>query len=335
MHIIQEEIGLPKIKVDEKSTFAATFTIDPLPSGYGMTLGNALRRVLLSSLPGAAVVAVKIVGASHEYSTLSGVRDTVLDIILNLKQLHLKKHTKGREIAKIEVKGEGEVKASQIQVSSDVEVLNPDHVITVLDRKDVNFSMEIVIDKGVGYLPASVKQRKDEDIGPGFILVDAIFSPVRKVRYDVKATRVGQRTDLDKLIIEIETNGSMSPEDTLKFSTEVLRSYFELFNKEEQAVESEFMSNFSNIVAQEEEEEQKRESYTPIEILNLSPRTLNALINGGLGSIEQLVKCSPGKLTNFRGFGRKAMQEVQDALRARGMDLCDDGEDLGALDMAA
>lgn len=325
MHIIQSEIGLPKIKFDKKDDFSGVFTIDPLPSGYGMTLGNALRRVLLSSLPGAAIVAVKIEGAVHEYSTLDGVRDSVLDIILNLKEINIRKETKGREIVKLKVKGEGEVTAGKIEASSDIEILNPDFVITNLDDKNSTLEMEIVIDKGVGYLPVNQRDKEKEELGVDFILVDAMYSPVRKVRYDVQSTRVGQRTDLDKLVLEVETNGSMSPEDSVKFSSEVLKSYFELFTKKDEIVEKDFMTSVSDLTTQpQEEEEVKKESYTPIEILNLSPRTLNALINGGVGSIEQLVKCSPTKIANFRGFGKKAMDEVFAALANRGLILTEE-----------
>ncbi len=323
MHIIQVEIGLPKIKHDKKDENIGVFTIDPLPSGYGMTLGNSLRRVLLSSLPGAAIIAVRIEGAVHEYSTLDGVKDSVLDIILNLKQVNIKKNSPGQEIVKLKASGEGDVTAKQIEASSDIEILNPDYVITTLDSKNSSLEMEIVVDKGVGYM--TTQENTNHDLGVDFILIDALFSPVRKVRYDVQSTRVGQRTNLDKLTLEIETNGSMAPEDTLKFSAELLRSYFDLFNKEEEVVEPDFMTSFSALANQpREEEEVKKESYTPIEILNLSPRTLNALINGGVGSIEQLVKCNPIKLSNFRGFGKKAMDEVSAALATRGLILAEE-----------
>jgi DNA-directed RNA polymerase subunit alpha len=171
--------------------------------------------------------------------------------------------------------------------------------------------------------------RKKSSKELGVILVDAIFSPVKKVRYDVSNTRVGEMTDLDKLTIEVETNGSITPEDALKFTASVLKSYFDLFLVEGEEVEPEFRSDRQQVKAkelQEEEEEAKKETYTPIEILNFSPRTLNSLINGGIGSIEQLVKCTPSKLANFRGFGKKAMTEVSEALVARGLKLMDEKE---------
>jgi DNA-directed RNA polymerase subunit alpha len=185
----------------------------------------------------------------------------------------------------------------------------------------------MTVEKGVGYVPVTLRKKTNKELG--VILVDAIYSPVRKVRYDVSNTRVGEMTDLDKLTIEIETNGSINPQDALTFSASVLKSYFDLFLAKNEEVEPDFRSSVQQVKAkelQEEEEESKKETYTPIEILNFSPRTLNSLINGGIGSIEQLVKCSPSKLSNFRGFGKKAMSEVSDALATRGLKLMDEKE---------
>lgn len=327
MHIIQEEIGLPKIKVEsmDADKNLAVFSISPLPSGYGMTLGNAFRRVLLSSLPGAAISAVKIEGASHEYSTIPGVQDSVLDILLNLKLVQLKKHSKDSETVKLSVNKEGEVTAGMIEHSSDIEVLNPDLVITRINKKGVKLNIELLVDKGVGYAPASLRKKDKKDIG--LIQIDAIFSPVVKVRYDVSSARVGKMTDLDNLMLEIQTNGSITPEEALKFSSSVLKSYFDLFLMEGEEVEPDFQADLQSVKekAVVVHEEDKKETYTPIEILNFSPRTLNALINGGIGSIEQLVKCTPSKLSNFRGFGKKAMTEVAEALATRGLAITDDG----------
>ena len=327
MHIIQEEIGLPKIKAESKSPKHAVFTISPLPSGYGMTIGNAFRRVLLSSLPGAAITSVKIEGITHEYATIPGVQDSVLDIILNLKQLQLKKHSKDPETIKLSVKKDGDVLAKNIEHSSDIEILNPDLRITSITKKSVKLEIEMNVAKGVGYEPVILRKKSGKELGA--ILVDAIYSPVKKVRYDVSNTRVGEMTDLDKLTLEIETNGSITPEDALKFTASVLKSYFDLFLIAEEEIEPDFQSDRQQVKAkelQEEEEESKKETYTPIEILNFSPRTLNSLINGGIGSIEQLVKCTPSKLGNFRGFGKKAMTEVGEALATRSLKLMDEKE---------
>lgn len=321
MHYIQEEIGIPKIRIQKISDSHAVFTVSPLPTGYGMTIGNAFRRVLLSSLPGAAVTGVRIDGITYEYATIKGVKESVLDIILNLKLLQLQKASKEPAMAVLKTNKEGVVLAKHIQFPSDVEVLNPDLYITTLD-KGGKLNMEIRVEKGVGYLP--VAQMQKSDTTANIILVDAFFSPVKKVRYDVESTRVGSLTNLDKLTLEIQTNGAITPEDALKFSSNVLKSYFSLFNVAEVAVESDFMTDATKITAKEKEEEAKKptqEAYTPIEILGLSPRTLNALINGDIGSIEMLTKCSESKLTNLRGFGKKALTEVQSALENRGLKL--------------
>ena len=333
MHIIQQEIGIPKINAKKIGENHVLFTVAPLPNGYGMTLGNAFRRVLLSSLPGAAVTGVKIKGTTHEYTTLAGVKDDVLSMLLNLKRLALKKHSKKPTILKLEIKGgSGEVTAKQIEKDADVEILNPDLVITTLDKK-TDLKLEIIVEKGVGYSPASERQSKTKEAG--LILLDAMFSPVERVRYDVTYTRVGQMTNLDKLEIEVKTNGSMTPEESVKFSSNILKAYFELFNSEKEIIESEFVTDASKIAEAEKkvahtaanneetvgEATVSNEKYTPIETLQFSPRTLNALINGGIGSVEQLVKCPPNKIADLRGFGAKALDEVSEKLAEKGLKL--------------
>lgn len=321
MHQIQEEIGIPKIRIQRISDSHAIFTVSPLPTGYGMTVGNAFRRVLLSSLPGAAVTGIRIEGVTYEYATVKGVKESVLDIILNLKLLQLKKANKEPAIAVLKANKEGIVTAGQIEVPSDTEILNPDLYITTLD-KGGKLNMELRIEKGVGYRPVAQMQKVDDTAN--IIMIDSFFSPVKKVRYDIEATRVGALTSLDKLTMEIQTNGAITPEDALKFASNVLKSYFGLFNAADVMVEPDFMTDVTKITAKAKEEETKKpaaESYTPIEILGLSPRTLNALINGEIGSIEMLTKCTESKLTNLRGFGKKALTEVKIALEARGLKL--------------
>lgn len=327
MHQIQEEIGIPKIKTDTvDGVNHVIFTMSPLPTGYGVTLGNALRRVLLSSLPGSCVTGVKIDGVSHEYSTVKGVKESVLDITLNLKLLDIKKTSKEPSTIVLDVspsKG-GVILAKDIVCPADVEILNKDlHIATV--EKGTRLKMEMRVEKSVGYVPAALKQREETDAK--MIVLDAIYTPVKKVRYDVEATRVGQMTNLDKLILEIKTNGAISAEDALKFSSNVLQSYFNLFNQENIMVEAQYMSDIKSILEKEKQEELSKpvqESYTPIEILGFSPRTLNALINGGIGSIEQLSKCTESKLSNLRGFGKKALTEVKAALSKKGLSLAEE-----------
>jgi DNA-directed RNA polymerase subunit alpha len=330
MHIIQEEIGLPTFTVspvkkgDDRS---AVFTITPLPPGYGMTLGNAMRRVLLSSLPGAAVTSIRISGVQHEYTTIKGVRESMMDIALNLKGLRLRKHSKDPEVITLEVKGPLAVTAKDIQTSSDIEVLNPDLPLFTLE-KGASIEMQITVEKGVGYVSASERNKKQNE--PGLIYIDAIYSPVVRVRFDVEAARVGQRTDLEKLALSIETNGSLTAEEAVQFASQLLQGYFGYFASDKKIVEPEFIADFSRVAAQPTEETghaPTKESYTPIEILNFSPRTLNALINAGVGSIEQLTKCTEATLSNFRGFGAKALDEVKKTLGERGLKLSDETMD--------
>lgn len=324
MHLIQEEIGIPKIKTVKIGENHVIFTLTPLPPGYGVTLGNALRRVLLSSIPGACITGAKIEGISHEYSTVKGSKDSVLDMMLNLKLIDIKKVSKEPSWIVLDVSKEGVVRASDIKTTSDVEITNPDQYITTLE-KGTKLHMELRVEKGVGYIPATVRQR-DETIA-NIVTLDCIYSPVKKIRYDIESTRVGQMTNLDKLTFEIKTNGSITPEDAMKFSANILQSYFKLFNEESIIVEPEFMSDINTIMTKQHEEDQKKpaqESYTPIEILGFSPRTLNALINGGIGSVEQLSRCTESKLTNLRGFGRKALGEVAAALDTRGLKLSEE-----------
>jgi DNA-directed RNA polymerase subunit alpha len=326
MHIIHDEIGLPKITSRRLGGHSFLLTVSPLPNGFGVTLGNALRRVLLSSVPGAAVTAVRVDGVSHEYTTISGMRESVLDLCLNLKQIALKKYSPGVEISSLSKKGEGSVCAKDISFSSDIELLNPDLVLSTLGEKEDGLRFEVKIDKGVGYISAR-EQQKDSEDGENWIYLDANFSPVLKVKYEVFATRVGENTNLDKLELEVETNGSIDPDDAVKFSAGVLKSYFDLFQKEEEEkVEPGFMATLDSVAAstEGEEEDAPQESYTPVEVLGLSPRTLNALLNGEIGSVEALVKCTPARLGNFRGFGKKAMEEVDKVLQARNLSLAEE-----------
>jgi DNA-directed RNA polymerase subunit alpha len=325
MHYIHEEIGIPKITSQDIEKNDVVFTMSPLPQGYGTTLGNSLRRVLLSSLPGSAVTGVKIKGISHEYTTIPGIKETVLDIILNFKQLRVKKDAREPVFLKLKVSGEREVTAADLHAPAGVEILNTDLHLATLTEKKAELDMEIRVEKGVGYVPISELKKEEQDTS--IILVDASFSPVLHVRFDVTAARVGQKTNLDKLEIEIKTDSSITPKDALLFSADMLKSYFSLFNKEGVLIEKDFISDPDQILLKEKEEKEKEESketYTPIEVLNLSPRTLNALINGSIGSIEQLIKCTESKLNNLRGFGKKAMTEIKGSLKERNLKLLGD-----------
>jgi DNA-directed RNA polymerase subunit alpha len=331
MHIIQEEIGLPTFSAQPSSGKGddthAVFTVSPLPPGFGMTLGNAMRRVLLSSLPGAAVTAVRIKGVQHEYTTIKGVRETVMDISLNLKSLKLRKFNKDPEVITLTAKGPKVIKAKDLKVSSDIEILDPETEIMNLE-KGGEVDLDITVEKGVGYLPAGERNKKQNE--PGLIHIDAVFSPVEQVKFDVDSARVGQRTNLDRLVMDVKTNGSLSAEEAVQFASQLLKSYFEYFGSADKVVESEFVADFSRAGAgvSGEDASPVKESYTPIEILNFSPRTLNALINAGVGSIEQLTKCTEASLSNFRGFGAKALDEVRQTLGERGLSLSEESNSM-------
>jgi len=324
MHIVQEEIGKPSVSENKISDVLSIFTVSPLPSGFGHTLGNTLRRILLSSIPGSGITAVKIKGTSHEYTSLSGVKESALDLILNLKGVFFEKPTKEEEVVVLQKKGEGDVFASDISVEGDTEVVNKDLLLTTLDSKSDSVEIEIRLEKGIGF--SSAKERQKEKGDDGWILVDTIFSPIRRVRYEVSSTRVGDRTNLDSLEIEVETTGSMSPADAFKFSAQILEGYSSFLQSDSQEkVEEGFLADFSSSQSGEGISDDDQESYTPIEILNLSPRTLNALINGNIGSVEEVMSSTPSQLESMRGFGKKAMTELSEALSVHGYDF-DGGE---------
>ncbi len=320
MHIVQEEIGKPSVSEQKVSDTVSIFTVSPLPSGFGHTLGNTMRRTLLSSVPGSGATAVRIKGVSHEYTSLSGLKESVLDLILNIKQLAFEKPTKEEEIVLLKKKGEGDVLASDISIDGETEVVNTDVILTTLDSKSDSLEMEIKIEKGIGFSAAKERQKAGGD--EGWILVDTIFSPVRKVKYEVVSTRVGERTNLDSLEIEVETSGAMSPSDAFKFSAQILQGYFEFLQSDsEEKVESDFLADFSVAQSGDDTSDEDQESYTPIEILNLSPRTLNALINGNIGSVEEVMVSTPSQLESMRGFGKKAMTELSEALAVHGYEF--------------
>lgn len=324
MHTIHTVIGVPKISQEVLSTNEATFTIDPLPNGYGVTIGNSLRRVMLSSIPGTRVTGVKITGVSHEYATLPGVHDSILDILLNLKGLVVEKLDSGVEWIKLSKKEEGIVRAGDITSQGGIKVLNPEMYITSLDA-GFSFEAEIRVEKNVGY--KSIEELKNAEEDPNVLVLDANFSPVLNVKYNVENARYGEITNLDALHITVKTNGVMSPTDVVKFSGKMLESYFALFNEEALQVDGEFIANIREVIEREKQEvkaDLEKETYTPIEIMGLSPRTLNALVNGDILSIEQLAKCTEAKLSSIKGFGRKAMTEVREALATRGLKLLGD-----------
>lgn len=300
------EIHLPEIKVLKSEGNTATFAIEPLSPGYGMTLGNSLRRVIYSSLPGAAITAVKIEGVSHEFSTIKDVKEDVVDIILNLKQLCVKSFSDDIVALKLVANGEGVVTAAKFEKNADVEIANPELVIATLDNKNAKLEMEIFIEKGRGYVP--VEKRDGGKLGVGVIAVDALFSPIRRVRYTVENTRVGQMTNLDRLIIEVETNGVIEPTEAISQAAEILVDHFLVLSGKEVAKVKECAEAVSN----------EEGGDILIEEVNLSPRTTNALLNNDIKTVADILKLSDGELKTLKGFGSKAYDEVKEKLTELG-----------------
>jgi len=322
MHIIHNIVWVPKISQQDLDKNVSKFTVWPLPRGYWVTLWNSLRRVLLSSIPGAKVTWVKVSWVTHEYSTLPWVKDSVLDIMLNLKGLVIEKKTPEIEWIKLSKNKAWVVRASDIKTSIWIEILNKDLYITEIDRDGLSLDIEIRVEKSVWYLSIEELKKREDDVS--VLLLDANFSPVTNVRYEVSDTRFWDITNLDSLEIVISTNWAISPVDALKFSSNMLSSYFSIFNEESLQIEWNFISSVKDLLLKEKEElkeELEKETYTPIEIMWLSPRTLNALINWNILSIEQLVKCTETKLSSIKWFWKKAMAEIKEALRERGLKL--------------
>ncbi|MCD5375223.1 DNA-directed RNA polymerase subunit alpha [Candidatus Gracilibacteria bacterium] len=325
MHILHNTIGVPKITQNPTGDNAAVFTMAPLPRGYGITLANSLRRVALSSIPGTKVTGIKVKGVSHEYSTLPGIKDSIVDIMLNLKGLVIDKSDTGIEWVSLSKKKAGVVSAADIKLPSGIKILNPDMYITEIDQDKLELEIEIRIEKSVGYVSTEDLKEREEDVN--VLLIDANFSPVLNVKYDINSSRVGDIINLDAMEMHIATNGVLTPTQVFKFSGDMLNSYFSLFNEEALQIEGQFIGDIKDLLDREKEEvkeELEKESYTPIEIMGLSPRTLNALINGNILSIEQLTKCTETKLSSIKGFGKKAMTEIRASLNERGLKLLGD-----------
>lgn len=325
MHIIHNTIGVPKIIQKDLAGNVSSFVVGPLPKGYGITLGNSLRRILLSSIPGTRVTWIKVKWISHEYSTLPWIKDTIIDIILNLKELVLEKNEIWVEWMKLTKNKAWKVTAEDIKSTAWIKILNKDLYITEIDKDWLELDIDIRVEKWTWYLTQEELKDREEDVE--VILIDTNFSPVVNVRYDIENTRYWDITNLDSLNIEITTNWAISPVDAIRFSWDMLTSYFSLFNEESLQVEWQFISNVKDLVNKEKEEiqeELEKETYTPIEIMWLSPRTLNALINWDILSIEKLAKCTEAKLSSIKWFGKKAMTEIREALAERGLKLLGD-----------
>jgi DNA-directed RNA polymerase subunit alpha len=305
MTVLEAPAGA-NIEVRERRENYAKFVIEPLERGFGITLGNALRRVLLSSIPGAAVTYVKIDGVLHEFSTIPGVVEDTVDLLLNLKGLPIKLNTEDPKVLTLSASGSKEVTAGDIQPDADVEILQPGYHIATLSKKDAKLSMEIGVEKARGYV-TSDKQRNIEHM-IGLIPMDSIFSPIRKVNFTVDDTRVGQSVDFDRLTLEIETNGSITPDDALSEAAQILTEELRLFigfSTEEKPVQTAPASEWD----------------VPVETLNLSVRSFNCLKRAGISKVSELLDMTEDEIIKMRNFGKKSLDEIKQVLEERGLSL--------------
>ena len=302
----------PQIETGADAQRKARLVAEPLERGFGVTLGNALRRVLLSSLQGAAVTAIQIDGVVHEFSSLEGVREDVVDIVLNIKQLALRMHAEGPKRMTLKATGPGAVTAGQIDVPSDIEVLNPDHVICTLDD-GASIRMELTVQNGKGYVAAELNRPEDAPIG--LIAVDALYSPVKKVAYRVEPTRQGQSLDYDKLILEVETNGAVSPVDAVAYASRILQDQLQIFitfdepKKAVEAADGKPDLPFNPALLKKVDE------------LELSVRSANCLKNDNIVYIGDLIQKTEGEMLRTPNFGRKSLNEIKEVLTSMGLSL--------------
>ena len=312
------EFEKPRIEIAEMAQDGSygRFVVEPLERGYGTTLGNSLRRILLSSLPGSAVSNVKIDGVLHEFSVIPGVKEDVTEIILNLKCLAIKNTSEGNEskVAYIDVEGEGEVTAKDIKADSDIEILNPDlHIATLSGGPNSKLYMEITISNGRGYVGADKNKKEDQPIG--MLPVDSIFTPVTRVNFLVENTRVGQITDYDKLTLEVWTNGTIAPDEAVSYGAKLLNEHLALF--------IDLSDNAKNTEILVEKEEGKKEKVLEmsIEELDLSVRSYNCLKRAGINTVEELCNRTSEDMMKVRNLGRKSLEEVLAKLKELGLQL--------------
>ncbi|BAP58350.1 DNA-directed RNA polymerase subunit alpha [Candidatus Tachikawaea gelatinosa] len=300
------------VNIEQISATHAKVTLEPLERGFGHTLGNALRRILLSSMPGSAVTEVEIKEVLHEYSTKEGVQEDVLEILLNLKKLAIKIKEKDEAILTLEKKGIGPVTAADIVYHSDVEIVQPEQIICHLTKDNASISMRIKVQKGRGYVPASMNARSEEDRPVGRLLLDACYSPVDRIAYNVEAARVEQRTDLDKLIIDMETNGTIDPEEAIRCAATVLSEQLEAFVD---------LRDVHQPEVKEEKPEFDPILLCPVDDLELTVRSANCLKAEAIHYIGDLVQRTEVELLKTPNLGKKSLTEIKDVLAARGLFL--------------
>lgn len=307
----------PSIKAAEISDDRkfGRFVVEPLERGYGITLGNSLRRIMLSSLPGAAVSQIKIEGVQHEFSTIPGVKEDVTDIVLNIKSLAIKNNSETDEpkTAYIEYEGEGVVHASDIQCDQDIQIMNPDQVIATLSGKKTKLFIELTITKGRGYVSAD--KNKDADTKIGVIPIDSIYTPVQRVNVTVENTRVGQQTDFDKLTLDVTTNGTIAPDDAVSLAAKVLSEHVSVFiDLTDHAKDTTVMVNPPSDV-------NGGSSNMTIDELELSVRSYNCLKRAGINTVEELCSKTPDEMMKVRNLGKKSLDEVLEKLKSLGLKL--------------
>ncbi len=306
-------IEVAEISEDKKY---GRFVVEPLERGYGITLGNSLRRIMLSSLPGAAVSQVKIEGVLHEFSSIPGVKEDVTEIIMNLKSLAIKNTSSTNEpkTAYIEFEGEGVVRASDIQCDSDIEIINSDQVIATLSGgKESKLYMELTITKGRGYV--SAEKNKTEDQSIGVISVDSIYTPVERVNMTVENTRVGQVTDFDKLTLDVYTNGTLAPDEAVSLAAKVLSEHLSLFIDLSESAQK------AEVMIEKEDDEKEKVLEMSIDELELSVRSYNCLKRAGINTVEELTNKTPDDMMKVRNLGRKSLEEVLAKLKELGLEL--------------
>jgi len=318
MGIKWRDFQLPKRLECDESTYTNTygkFSAAPFERGYGVTLGNSLRRVLLSSIEGSAVTGVKITGVPHEFSAIPGVLEDVPEIILNIKSLVLNSHSKIPKTIYIKEDKKGQIQAKDIKADETIEIINPDlHIATL--TKDTKFHMEMEVSRGRGYVPAELNKKEDKTIG--LVPIDSIFTPIKKINFYVENTRVGQRTDYDKLILEIWTNGAISPKDALLYASNILQRHLDIFVN---------FGQLSEDVSEEEPEMSKEEIALyeklrlPISELELSVRSSNCLREANIKVIADLVKKTEEEMLGFKNFGKKSLTEIKELLMGMGLTL--------------
>ena len=308
------EFERPNIKcleIDNETNYAK-FVCEPLERGYGVTIGNSLRRILLSSLPGAAITSVKIEGVVHEFSTIANVVEDVPEIIVNLKMVRLKLHENEEKTIRIDVKGEGEVTAGDIITDDGVEVLNPElHIATL--SEGAHLQMEMTVEMGRGYNSAEKNKKDNQPLG--VLPIDSIFTPVKKVNYAVENTRVGQNIDFDKLTIELWTDGSLAPYEALSLAAKVMTSHLELF------IDLSETAKNTQVMIEKEEDKKEKVLEMSIEDLELSVRSFNCLKRAGISTVEDITNMTESEMMKVRNLGRKSLEEVTNKLHSLGLDF--------------